>query len=292
MVNADSELKLWGFVGPCDIETGSFGAYHPAFASGCDVYVVMKDEWSLEDETSFKSVPEEELQYLIRLPEGKTLRSGDLVWIVSASFFRDMQRVNGKLGDTVSDMVSWDSLQGARYRLGNFEDFIEQTNVIYNHAVIALDNQLFKDYAKNSGLIDRTFNVVNRISPVGLGSPYDSYLPQYIERGLFYREMRQIDNYNLVRMDAVAVFEELKGDNAEFDSRVKARADALSEERLSEKVDKSQEAARKPESSRVVQFSDFADNPPGFDYQSDSMKPMVVIEMLLNAQKRRSKELI
>lgn len=290
MVNAESELKLWGFVGPCDIETGSFGAYHPAFASGSDVYVVVEDEWSLEDETSYKSVPEAELPYLTRLPEGKTLRSGDLVWIVSASFFRDMLRVNGKLGGTVSDMVSWDSLQGARYRLGNFEDFVEQTNIIYNYAVIALDNQLFDDMAKRSGLIDRTFNIVNKLSPSNLESPYGSYLPQYIERGLFYREMRQADSYELVRMDAVAEFEELKGNEDEFDSRVKARADELSGERLSEKFEKSQEAVRKPESTIVSKLSAFTDNRPGFNYQTDNLESLILLAFTV--AQNRSKELI
>lgn len=288
MVNAEPELMLLGFVGPCDIESGSFAAYHPAFASDSDVYVVMEDEWSLEDETSYMPVTEENLQYLTRLPEGKTLRSGDLVWIVSASFFRDMQRVNGMLGDTVSDMVSWDSLQGARYRLGNFEDFIEYANTIYNHAVIALDNQLFDSMAKRSGLINRTFNIVNRISPSDLESPYDPYLPQYVERGLFYYEMRQLDSYKSVMMDAVAVFEELNGDSAEFESRVKEKEEILSGERLSEKVNKSQENVRRPKSLIVTKLSALTDNHSGFIYQTDNLESLTLLAKVLAAQNRRN----
>ena len=292
MVNAESEMMLWGFVGPCDIESGGFASYHPAFVLGSDVYVVMKDEWSLKDETSYKPVSDGELSYLTRLPEGKTLRSGDLLWIVSARFFRDLQRVNGKLGDTVFDMVSWDSLQGARYRLGNFADFIEQTNDIYNNAVIALDNQLFDSMAKRSGLIDRTFNIVNKLMPCSFGSPYDSFLPQYIERGLFYYEMRQVRSYKLVRRDAVAVFKELKGDSDEFDTLVKEREEELSGERLSEKVDKSREAVIEAQSTPDPTFdsllSAFMNNRSGFSYQSDIFEPTTRLEKFLTAQTKRN----
>ena len=191
----------------------------------------------------------------------------------------------------MSDMVSWDSLQGARYRLGNFEEFIKKTNIIYNYAVIALDNQLFDDMAKRSGLIDRTFNIVNKLSPSNLESPYGSYLPQYIERGLFYREMRQADSYELVRMDAVAEFEELKGSEDEFDSRVTARADELSGERLSEKVEKSQEAVKKPESTFVSRLSAFTDERSGFGYQTDNLESLIQLAMFKVTQ-NRSKDLI
>ncbi|OZG49825.1 hypothetical protein [Bombiscardovia coagulans] len=235
MVRTESNLKLWGFVGSCDTEAGGFLAYHPAFKLGSDLYVAMKDEWGLADKESYNSVPEGEAHYLTPVPEGMIIQSGDLVWLSSAKFFRNVLTVGGRLHQVLTDMVSWKSLQGARFRLGNLNDFIKYRNEIYNNAVICLDNQLFDDMAKRSNLIEKTFNIVDSIAYREINAPYAPVLHQHIERALYYYEMKQIDSYELLKLDAIQTFEELHGDGAVFDEMVHNREENLRGQRLSDR---------------------------------------------------------
>lgn len=237
MVKMDSNMELWGFVGACDLERGGFATYHPAFVMGSDLYVAMKDDWDLDDRQSYRRASDEEKPYLTRVSGSVPLRSGDLMWVASAKLVRDIQMVCGSRLKAVSaDMVSWNSLQGARFTTGDLDNFIRYSNRIYNDAATSLDNQFFDPMTKRSGLIATTFDIVESVSYREIGSPYDPVLQQHVERALYYYETKQIDNYELVRMDALSIFESLKDDADIFDEMVQSHAEYLKKRRLSDQV--------------------------------------------------------
>lgn len=254
MVNIDSNLELWGFVGACDLGRGVFATYHPAFIAESELYVVLNDVWDLADRQSYRRVSDDEKPYLTRVPRSVPLGSGDLVWVAPAKLVRDIQMVCGsQLKKVIADMVSWNSLQGARFKIGDLNDFISYSNKIYNGAATSLDRQFFDPMTKSSGLIATTFDVVESVFYREINSPYAPVLEQHVERALYYFETKQKNNYELVRMDALSVFESLNNDAKKFDEMVWSREDYLKKTRLSELA---QEQPAAPSNNIEILFKD------------------------------------
>jgi len=208
----NEKLTLYGFVGPM---MGSWlSYYHPAFIMDGDVYVAMRDKWSLDDHTSYLKVKSSQMEGLDKVDHDPpiSIGEGDLLWNTSYELMNTAREVGAQLPE--NKLTAWDSGKGDWLTVGKLDEFIAYSNSVYTRAVNRLHELMMEDEDKD--LIRKAFSIVNEVQYFWPSNPYEPVLGQTMERAFYYHHVGCTDEYDLVRLDVLQAFDFINGKEFDF----------------------------------------------------------------------------
>lgn len=207
----NEQLTLYGFDEPTMFSWFSY--YHPAFIMDDNVYVVMRDKWSLDDHTSYLKV-KYQMVFLDKVDHEPPIliEEGDLLWIISYELIDTAREVGVQLPE--NKLTEWDSGKGAWLTVGKLDDFIAYSNSVYTSAVNRLHELMMNDEDKH--LIEKAFSIVNEVQYSWPSNPYEPVLGQAMERAFYYHHMGCTDEYDLVKLDVLQSFDFMNGKEFDF----------------------------------------------------------------------------
>lgn len=211
-------VKLVGFVGDYRGTKSSLTYFRPVVHIDGLNWVAMTERWTDGD---LRQLAPTEYRFVQPVAD-LDIRRGDGVWLAGQLLVNRCVDIDG-FGNRLK---VWRAFRG-EYRLsaGPYASFVELNHQIYAAAVRLLHRALFDP--GDLGKAQRVFEVVNNLH-------YVDALDQQIERGLYYHELREIDRYAMVSIDAVA--DGLVANDADFKAAVQDRIRDLSGLRLRELV--------------------------------------------------------
>lgn len=207
----NEQLTLYGFDLPTMFSWLSY--YHPAFIMDDNVYVAMRDKWSLDDHTSYLKV-KYQMVFLDKVDHEPPIliEEGDLLWITSYELIDTAREVGVQLPE--NKLTTWDSGKGAWLTVGKLDDFIAYSNSVYTRAVNRLHELMMDDEDKR--LIEKAFSIVNEVQYSWPSNPYEPVLGQAMERAFYYHHMGCTDEYDLVKLDVLQSFDFMNGKEFDF----------------------------------------------------------------------------
>lgn len=207
----NEQLTLYGFDEPTMFSWLSY--YHPAFIMDDNVYVAMRDKWSLDDHTSYLKVKYQK-DFLVKVDHEPPIliEEGDLLWITSYELIDTAREVGVQLPE--NKLTEWDSGKGAWLTVGKLDDFIAYSNSVYTSAVNRLHELMMNDEDKH--LIGKAFSIVNEVQYSWPSNPYEPVLGQAMERAFYYHHMGCTDEYDLVKLDVLQSFDFMNGKEFDF----------------------------------------------------------------------------
>ena len=207
----NEQLTLYGFDEPTMFSWLSY--YHPAFIMDDNVYVAMRDKWSLDDHTSYLKVKYQK-DFLVKVNHEPPIliEEGDLLWNASYELIDTAREVGVQLPE--NKLTEWDSGKGAWLTVGKLDDFIAYSNSVYTSAVNRLHELMMNDEDKH--LIGKAFSIVNEVQYSWPSNPYEPVLGQAMERAFYYHHMGCTDEYDLVKLDVLQSFDFMNGKEFDF----------------------------------------------------------------------------
>lgn len=188
--------------------------YHPAFIMGGDVYVAMRDKWSLDDHMSYLKVNSSHMEYLDKVNHDSPIpiEEGDLLWSASYELIDTAREVGVQLPE--NKLTEWYLGKGDWLAVGKLDDFIAYSNSVYTSAVNRLHELMMNDEDKD--LIGKSFSIVNEVQYSWPSNPYEPVLGQAMERAFYYHHMGCTDEYDLVKLDVLQSFDFMNGKEFDF----------------------------------------------------------------------------
>lgn len=207
----NEQLTLYGFDEPTMFSWLSY--YHPAFIMDDNVYVAMRDKWSLDDHTSYLKVKyQKDFLGKVNHEPPILIEEGDLLWNTPYELIDTAREVGVQLPE--NKLTEWDSGKGAWLTVGKLDDFIAYSNSVYTSAVNRLHELMMNDEDKH--LIEKAFSIVNEVQYSWPSNPYEPVLGQAMERAFYYHHMGCTDEYDLVKLDVLQSFDFMNGKEFDF----------------------------------------------------------------------------
>ena len=219
-----ADMKLVGFVSELTGMEDQLFEADPVVSVNGRVYAAQGLGWKVSE---LVPVAASDVQYIhfVRANDQVAIAEGQSVWLVGQAFFSGAQTIE-RMHQVRLQIGAWKATsRGFRWSIGFNAEFVELSETCFNHLEESMHNYLFDHLEKSHGAAKFVYSLLSTIS-------VKDRQRQEVDRGLFFREIR--DNYSYEFVRSQATIESTFETAADFDAAVDGLTKFLDRDRLSE----------------------------------------------------------